>query len=188
MEESCLITLLSQKSGNACHLIHRGWRQDEGFYKHRNGREDRRHSVNTLPTIAETVFEGDALGYQRVDERCIAFVPSVLQVFVEGSDVLPAETLDDKHHNILLGYTLLEDGLWLVNGRIDGLQLCRVLEVIGNFKDCFANGAIERERRVEHKGRIAGTLHVLIGIGYGNGAYRCGETSTDASNHKGCPE
>ena len=66
MEECRLVTLAAQQRGNAADVVHGGWRKEEGFDKHGDGRQDAGHPVNALAPVAIAVGEGGAPPDQRV--------------------------------------------------------------------------------------------------------------------------
>ena len=127
--------------------------------------------------------EGDALGYERIDEGGIALIAPVVEPFVQCPDILAPEALDNENDHILPMHAIGHSG---VDGGIDLGHLLVIVEVTGNHEYILADGAVERERRVEYECSLHGTVDVLIGIRDGDGAHGGGEASTDACHNKGC--
>ena len=85
--------------------------------------------------------EGDTLRDERIDMGGVAFVCSILQRLVQGTDVFTSKTLDNQHHDILLRHW---HGVgWHMYRCIDALHLFRIAKIVGHYKDRFPNSAIE---------------------------------------------
>ena len=100
MEESSLVALFAQDSCESCIVVHRGWSEEEWFYKHRNAGEDAWHSVDTLPAVAETVSEGGTFADECIYVWGIALVFSAFEVFVERPDIFAAKAFDNQNDDV----------------------------------------------------------------------------------------
>ena len=78
MEESCLVSLVTQDASQSGVIVHRGWGEEERLNKHRDAGEDAGHTVDTLSAVTETVAEGGAVGNERINTRGIALVLTAL--------------------------------------------------------------------------------------------------------------
>ena len=107
-------------------------------------------------------------------------------VGVECSYVVASEALDNEHHDIL---AVEGDGVppGGVHRTIDTLQFVSP-EVVRHHKDGLADGANQRERGVQHQGRIGRTLSILVGIGNGDGAHGRCEAPTHACHTQWCKQ
>ena len=141
MEEGCLVTLANQEFCDAADFVHRGRCQEEGFYEHRNARQDAGHTIDALTSVTITVREGDTLCDQRVYMGRVSFVVAILQGLVQCSDILPAKTFNDQYNNVLLDK---RDAVGrCVDRGIDGFQFFLTTEVLRHFEDVLADGTIE---------------------------------------------
>ena len=102
MEEGRLIAFPIQAIGDARDGVVGVGRQEEGFYKHGDRRENRGHAVDTLTTIAVAMGIGERVGDERVGKGCVALVAATVEVFVVSTDIFTPETLDDNHHDVFL--------------------------------------------------------------------------------------
>ena len=165
-------------------MVHGSRRQEERLYEHGDAGQDRGHTIDALTTIAIAVAEGDATGYQGIDMRGIALIAAVVERMVQGTDILTPETLDNKHHDVLLRHG---QG---VGGNMDGgkvlLHLCFALKILRNDKHGLADGSIKGEGRVEHQGGLDRTIDILVGIADGDGAHSRNKAATDACHHERC--
>ena len=164
-------------------MVHRGWCQEEWLYEHGDARQDGGHAVDALATIAVGIPEGEALRYQTVHAGSIALVPSVLQRLVQRTNVFPAETLHDEHHHVLLDHRNTVAGG--VNGTVHAFHLLSVGEILGHGEHILPDGTVEGEGGVQHQCCLHRTVHVLVGIRNGDGAYGSGEASSDACHCEG---
>lgn len=101
VEEGGLVALLCQDARQSGVVVHGRGRQDEGLDEHGDAGQYAGHSVNGLAAVAEGVAEGGALADEVVDAGGVALVAASFQVFVQGSDVLAAETLDYHDDDVL---------------------------------------------------------------------------------------
>ena len=102
VEEGGIITLVLQLSGYPAHVVHGCGSKEERLDKHRNARQDTRHSVDTLPAVAIGVEESLTMLHQRVNKWSVSLVFSTVEPFVISSDILAPKTLHYQNHNVLL--------------------------------------------------------------------------------------
>ena len=134
--------------------------------------------------------EGDAVGDEGIDEGGVALVPAVVEGFVQSTDILASETLDDQHDDILPDeggitvQTVVGHDVGLVDRTVDHCQSLGA-EVVGHHEDILADGAIEGEGRIEHQRGLDGMVGILVGIRDGDGAHGRGEAASDACHCEG---
>ena len=163
-------------------MVHRSRSEEERLYEHRNARQDAGHAIDALASVAVGVAEGDTLCDERIHVWGVAAVLTVLEGFVQGTDVFTSEALDDKDDNVFFSKARI---VGMVHRAINGRHLLLILIVIGHHKDRFADGAIEREGRIQHQGSLDRTVYILIGIGDGDRSYSGGKASSDTCHHEG---
>ena len=183
MEEGRVVAFLGQQSGNTGVGVHRRGCQYERFYEARYAAEYARHTVYALLTVAERVLVGAALLYQLVHIGRVALVATALKVFVQGSDVLASEALDDEYHHVFLCERMV--GMELLD-RIEHLFGLLFRGIIGrNLEHTLAQRAHEGKRRVEHKGAVDGPFHILVGIADGDRAHATLQTTSARAHTQG---
>src|SRR3712207_3937541 len=67
MEESGIISLLTQFSADAGHGVQPSRSQEERFYKHGDSRQNGRHSVDAFHSVGERILKGKPLCHQRIE-------------------------------------------------------------------------------------------------------------------------
>ena len=100
MKKCGVITVRLQNIGNGRNSIGGIRRCDVWFDEHRDARQHRRHGVDRLATVGKTMFERAAHSQQRVQKRRVTTISATIQIAIEKTDILLAETFHDDNHHI----------------------------------------------------------------------------------------